>query len=621
MPAQTPLRRFAGPGQWFVPNVTSLAFDAPNGRLLVGTSRGFRALDLESGSEAFRSEGPDRTTAGDDLRICAAANRVVALSEQELVTWDATSGRIASRATVAVLGRLDSISDDARLAVISVAMPEAARPAALYPAIPSRHLVVDVATGRVLRELPQTLGPTNRETIVDDDGSVLVCGRDGRLTEYDATGRIVRDYPPLPIDVSPDEPFADEPPARIVHDILPLAGNAVLIRSGDSMVRDRVTGERLWEMGPSLLESILVSGDRKRIYRRTSHPQSMEVVHDALTGSQQLLSGYGVIEWNITAEHDGMIATADVSGNIRVHRPGTLRPLAIPLDRVASMPESIAISRDGETIVVGCYDCSVRILEEGRIKALPGHTGTGAASGFLEDGRMWTSSSDHHRVWSKTGRLEIEEAFLGSTYANPQSSRAGRFLYGVRDASVTVRSASTGRLHRDRVLGVVNLREGGALLDDGVTYFSLTEQSIARWNLETGERTAEIPADRFDPDAFRQLAVAPDPSGKSVFLTGARITYLWEPDSGALRTIPQLLRVTQARFHGTVALMIGEHEGDPSDSLVGTRIHVLDLARLERIDVLAGLAEPIRAFHASGDFVAAISEDRTIAVWRYAAGG
>lgn len=630
----TPIRRIERVPPWTVPNVNALAFDTPNGRLLVAGRRDLRALSLEDGREVMRSENEGSTALDRSYCISVGARRAAALVNEELIAWDTITGRIVSRAPVPGAAWLDSISDDGtRAAIASLDQVDPTTLVNRLFADRVRVSVIDVETGRLRVNLGVVNAATQRSTLLLRDGGVLLLERTGGLIEYDARGTIVRRHAALP----PEAPQDDREPAPTLPaafgagdftnsftEIVPLAGDLVLCRSlSNTALRNRLTGARHLSLGSGLMESIIPTGDGRALLRRTNSPRPTEVRLDVFTGAVEPLAGYGVIGWTVCVEENGVIATAEYPGNIRLLRRGEPHTLSIPLDVIPSHPESVAISPDGSTVLVGCYDGSVRVLEGERIRALPGHVGQTGGAGFLEDGRMWTSSADHHRVWSRSGRVEIDEAFLGSSYGNPTTSPSGALLYGVRDASVTVRSSQTGRVIRDRVLGSMNLREGAGLLDDGTTFFSVSDQGVFRWNLETGERTAELPRAELEREpSWVTFNASPEPTGARVLLhSPMTMTMLWEPDTGRIRVVPKIRGASRARWFGNRILLLGAHEDDTSVLAPDCRIHVLDADTLERVDVLTGPEEPIRTFTSAGPFVCAIGEDRKIAIWRHGVAG
>ena len=611
--------------RFVIPALLDLAIDSQRGRVLAGTRSGPRAYRLDDGVEDLHFESDGRPGADHAFTLCPRASRILAIAGRELIVWETAGGRIVSRATLGAPAWFDGVSRDGTVAVLGLSLDEeTARPWGEYV----RLGLVDVATGRVLRELSIThpIAQT-RGTVFFEDGSFLTADRQGNLVTRSASGETLREAAAL---VEPQIPDVDGGLAAYgpqgVIEVSLLANDAVLVRMfGRSDIRDRLTGSRLVDLEASMVESLLVIEDGRRILRRsTMGGGAAEAVYDVASGVTTGFAGMGPIEWNLVTERDGTIACADRSGNVLVLRPGVSRTFAQPLDALPTTPESIAISPDGAVAVVGCSDGPLRVIVGAKIaRALPSHLGTPGAAAFLDDRRVWTASSDHLRVWTVDGSLEHEALFGGSTFQSPTPSPGGRFLSGSRDSSVTVRDGRDGSIHRETVL-TATIHTPGTVLDDGRTFFAATSDGVVRWDLEANVSTASLTHDRFGTAeaTWQQFIAAPQPDGGRVLLHApfSDPVFVWEPDRDTMRPIPGFRRVSLARFFAGRWLLVGTADEDGERYAVDSRVHVVDADSLVRVDVLEGARVAIRALAGNGNHIAAADEARRVCVWRYPQG-
>lgn len=601
-----------------VSDLLELAIDVRNGRVLAGTRRGPRAFRLDDGVEDLAFEGDGLPGVDHSFALRARAGRMVALVERELVSWDTTTGRIVSRATLERSGWVDGLSDDAATAVVILATDDG--PLLHVLGGTAQLALVDVATARIRRVLAAEHEAAQlRGTAFLADGSFITGDRRGRLVVRSATGDVIREHGILDPELAQAE--AEQPNGDShATDLALLEPGAVMVRfSGRTEVRSRETGARLWDFGSTMLDAMFVIEGGRRILRNTTIQGSTETVVDAATGVASSFVGYGPIEWHVLTEDEGLIACADRDGRIVVLRRGAPSTFAEPLDRLPSTAESIAVSPDGAKIVVGCNDGAVRLIEGGRVSgALAAHSGAAGAASFLDDRVFFTASSDHLRAWRSDGSLESETTFMTSSFNSPVPSPAGRFLVGTRDGSITVREGRTGALHLEAVIRSIP-RMPGSVLDDGKTFFVTTDDGFLRWDLAAGVETARLAADRIPGESYGQsYTLTPSADGARVLLHSeyCESTWLWEPAADVVRPVAKLHRALRAVFAAGRVLAVGRHDDDGDRFAPDSRIHVFELANLTRTHVLTGARSSIRALGSAGERLAAVDDERRVCLWR-----
>ncbi len=133
---------------------------------------------------------------------------------------------------------------------------------------------------------------------------------------------------------------------------------------------------------------------------------------DTFSGPQQVVSPVGV-----ALSPDGrLLAEASPSQFIGFHDVATGKAVR-RLDNLKDVPESLAFSPDGRTLVWGgVHDPSLRLVElaSGRERGrLVGHRGRATSLRFSADGRTLVSGSTDATalVWDLTGRLRAKEAW------------------------------------------------------------------------------------------------------------------------------------------------------------------------------------------------------------------
>jgi WD40 repeat protein len=307
--------------------------------------------------------------------------------------------------------------------------------------------------------------------------------------------------------------------------------------------------------------------------------------------------------------------------------------------------EAIALTRDGERLVSGSFDRTVRIwsLATGReLRTLRGHGARVTAVGLTLDGRSVISGSEDRtlRIWNvDSGLQEAEIPTANGVKVLTVAPHGGQVVAGLADGSIQVVDLPTGAVKplaghtrsisglaftpdgrhlvsasEDGTLGIWDLADGSAERFDGQAgplramamavggdrvFYDAQGCTIAVWSLVERRQIATLEGHR---SGVRALAVSRN--GKHlVSLAGDNTLRVWDlAENRQLSVIP-------VRSTGPLVLT-----PDGNRALIGLRVWALPP---EETPALIEPADGTRALAMvpGGPFVISASSDRTLKIW------
>ncbi|KAJ3103794.1 hypothetical protein HK100_004146, partial [Physocladia obscura] len=275
---------------------------------------------------------------------------------------------------------------------------------------------------------------------------------------------------------------------------------------------------------------------------------------------------------------------------------------------------AVAISTNGQSVVSGSSDKMVKIWDSqtGRLlRTLEGHSDWVRAVAVSTDGQFIVSGSDDAtvKIWdTQTGTLQkILEGHDGSVYAVAISTDKQFVVSGCSDKTVKIWNAETGALqrtlesHSDRVRAVVISKDGQFIVSGS------SDKTVKIWDVETGtlQRTLEGHS-----DWVRAVTISIDGQFVASGSDDATVK-IWNAQTGALQS-------TLEGHSGSVYTVAISTDGQflvsgSSDKMV--KILDTQTGALQRTFESHNDEVNAVAISTNEQFVVSGSEDNTVKIW------
>ncbi|NJK42019.1 MAG: hypothetical protein HC934_13125 [Acaryochloridaceae cyanobacterium SU_2_1] len=189
---------------------------------------------------------------------------------------------------------------------------------------------------------------------------------------------------------------------------------------------------------------------------------------------------------------------------------------------------ALAISADGETLVVGNLDKAVRIWnKEGSLaKTLEGHQGPITAMALSPDGQLIVSGSQDQtlRIWNKEGKLlQTLKGHQGPITAMAFSADGKTLASGSKDQEVRLWQTDGKLLKTLPGKGTVTALQFAKSDATGIYLYTVTnDQTLTEWNLE-GKQIRQRPLAELQGQTLPITKVLFSPD-REIFATLSKIT-------------------------------------------------------------------------------------------------
>ena len=280
---------------------------------------------------------------------------------------------------------------------------------------------------------------------------------------------------------------------------------------------------------------------------------------------------------------------------------------------------SVALSTDGQTVISGSWDKTVRIWNAASgelLQTLQGHTDAVRSVALSTDGQTVISGSEDRtvRIWNAASG-ELLQTLQGHTRRVESvalSTDGQTVISGSEDETVRIWNASSGELlqtlqgHTDAVYSV-------ALSTDGQTVISGSwDKTVRIWNAASGELLQTLQG---HTDAVRSVALSTD--GQTV-ISGSedRTLRIWNAASG------ELLQTLQGHTDAVWSVALSTDGQTVISGSEDETMRIWNAASGELLQTLQGHTDAVYsvALSTDGQTVISGSEDETVRIWNAASG-
>ena len=272
----------------------------------------------------------------------------------------------------------------------------------------------------------------------------------------------------------------------------------------------------------------------------------------------------------------------------------------------------VAITPDGQTMVSGSYDKTIRLWElpSGKLLCtISGHTHRITSLDISPDGKLLVSSSYDRtiKLWDlSSGKLLHTFPRHSGKVRYIAFSPDGQTLISTSDSEIKLWVVGTSQLLRPLTGRSISARIATFSPDGQTCIIGSLDGSLELWNPHTGER---LRSHSSRSGGITSLAFSAD--RRTLASSSGKTIELWEPHLGkrleAFST--QFNRITSVAFS-----VDGQTLASGSDKI----IELWNWHTGERLRTLSGHSNSIRsvAFSPDGCFLVSGSDDRTIKIWQ-----
>jgi WD40 repeat protein len=247
------------------------------------------------------------------------------------------------------------------------------------------------------------------------------------------------------------------------------------------------------------------------------------------------LSGHTDMVWSVALSQDGQTLVSGSQDNtIKVWNP-TTGELSRTINAQAGSVRAVSLSADGKTLAAGNGDNSIKVwdLPTGKLRyTLSGHTGSVWSVALSQDGKTLVSGSQDNsiKIWDmESGKLvRTLTGHSGIVYDAILSPYEKTIVSASADKTIKVWDLETGKLLRT-LKGHGDVVRSLTISPDGQTLASASwDRTLKIWNLQSGEllKTLEGHQDRI-------VSVAFSAEGKTLASASLDKTIkIWNPQTG-----------------------------------------------------------------------------------------
>ncbi|HBB32602.1 MAG TPA: hypothetical protein DC064_12595 [Cyanobacteria bacterium UBA9273] len=273
---------------------------------------------------------------------------------------------------------------------------------------------------------------------------------------------------------------------------------------------------------------------------------------------------------------------------------------------------SIAISPDGQILVSGSYDKTIKLwgLRTGELhNTLTGHTSRITCIAISPDGQTLASGSYDKtiKLWElSTGKLIQTIISRPDRVRDIAFSPNGQTLISIGEWEIKLWAVRTGKLLRI-LAGNSDSARMVAFSPDGHTCaIGSLNGGLKLWKPLSGKLLMTFPS-QFS--SISALAFSPD--GETLASGSSSAIQLWNPQNG------KLLRTLATQSRG-IASLVFTSDSEILASASGTNIELWHLQSGKRLGKLSGHSKPIRSltFNPDGDILVSGAADQKIKIWQ-----
>lgn len=276
---------------------------------------------------------------------------------------------------------------------------------------------------------------------------------------------------------------------------------------------------------------------------------------------------------------------------------------------------AVAVSRDGQTLVSGSADKTIKVwnLETGKVKStLEAHTDTIRVIALASDDQTLISASGDKtiKIWDlQTSHLKRTlTSDAGPVWSIAISSDGQTLVSTHENGSIKIWNYPTGQLlrtiqgHQGRVFSVAMSPDGETFATGGI------DKNINIWKLYTGEHLRSITAHQ---DAVRSLVFSRD--GKTLASASwDQSIKIWNVQTG------ELLHTLLGHTSRVVTLCLGFDDKTLVSGSIDNNLKIWDMHKGTLLETLSGHNDWILgiATNPTKKILVSSSKDKTIKIWQ-----
>ncbi|KAF5366324.1 hypothetical protein D9757_012929 [Collybiopsis confluens] len=319
------------------------------------------------------------------------------------------------------------------------------------------------------------------------------------------------------------------------------------------------------------------------------------------------------------------VVSGSNDNTVRIWNVQTGQQIGDPLHGHTDWVTSVAFSPDGQQVVSGSFDETVRIwdVQTGQQIGDPlhGHTSQVTSVAFSPDGQQVVSGSWDHtvRIWNVQTGQQIGDPLYGHTSHVTSvafSPDGQQVVSGSNDQTVRIWNVQTGQQIGDPLRGHTNWVTSVAFSPDGQQMVSGSlDETVRIWNVQTGQQigdplhghTNSVTSVAFSPDGQQVVSGSEDKTAR-----------IWNVQTGQQIGDP---------LHGHTSLVTSvAFSPDGQQVVSGSWDHTV---RIWNVQTGQQIGDPLHghtsqvtsvAFSPDGQQVVSGSEDKTARIWNVQTG-